>query len=126
MAKSVIGEEKAEIASNKPEFDLKVDDNLLSSTPAQQDTTNAISTPTEEVQFGISNPTDSTSVMSEQDKLLKRQQEIENLAVERASTSTQSQASTSAESSETPEAFAPLGKIANEIEADQTMNNMEN
>ena len=126
MAKSVIGEEKAEIASNKPEFDLKVDDNLLSSTPAQQDTTNTISTSTEEVQFEISNPTDSTSVMSEQDKLLKRQQEIENLAVERASTSTQSQASTSAETPDTPEAFAPLGKIANEIESDQTMNNMEN
>lgn len=34
MAKSVIGEEKAEMASNKPEFDLKVDENTLSSVPA--------------------------------------------------------------------------------------------
>jgi hypothetical protein len=82
MAKSSIKEEKDEMAANKSELDIKVDEGTLS-TAAPQDasSSNAFSTPIEEVNFGITNPVDSKPTdSSEQDKMLEHQKEIEDLA----------------------------------------------
>jgi hypothetical protein len=88
MAHSVIGEEKAELASNKPSIDLKIDSNLITiddGSHSESDTSNAFSTPVEEVHFDLSNPQDNKdNVKSEQDKILLHQQEIENLANKRS------------------------------------------
>lgn len=126
MAKCVISEEKAEIASNSPDLDLKVDtkmipidDNTLNTSSDHDESSNPYSTPVDEVHFGLSNPQDNRdNVLNEQDKILKHQQEIENLAVSRSSIKSESQ--------EIQDDYSSLHKIAGEIETDQIIASQEN
>lgn len=111
MAHSIIGEEKAEQASNKPALDLKVEvtDNTFASAPEDHPTSNAFSTPVEENHFEFTNPVDTQqNGQSEQDKILKHQQEVENNAVQR-----------STEDSKDIPIDSTLHKIAGEVETDQ-------
>ena len=48
MAKGIIGEENAEIAANKPELEIKINAEEI-------DNNNSLKTPSEEVNFEISN-----------------------------------------------------------------------
>jgi hypothetical protein len=99
MAHSVISEEKAEQASGKPELDLKVDSSAIH----LEDNTSA--PPSEQ--------SSSEESHSEQDRILKHQQEIESLAVSRSEP-----LDTASDSS--------LHRLTSEIEADQIISHQEN
>lgn len=67
------------------------------------------------------------SGLSEQDKILKHQQEIEKLATERsgALTSSDSKASSSEDVPEVPETSGSLSKVVGEVETDNIIDNQE-
>ena len=116
VAHGIVKEEHAEMASNHIEGDLSVkatDMAVADSPPKEQ----AVATDVTETGSGL----------SEQDKILKHQQEIEKLATERsgALSTSDTKASSSEDVPEVPETSGSLSKVVGEVETDNIIDNQE-